>query len=299
MVIIKMLDKMEPKEKRILQGVVLNLIGTIIIAYNLFPLFYMMGLPFTLGTVRMINYWILGIAFILTCTFTLKPRRTRKGIIMLGSISIIIGGILILSTMQIVVALLVRFGGTSSIYIFWNDIPGLATLMISGTVLLLHGLILIITKQKNMKLILGVIFASIGITVVVWVSRPLYMSIISSTLYPFFNTAIYLNLIIIGVSSLLIGFFYFNPPEKRRIKLLVGMISIIFGCVIVIFSLFGILSFNMYLERLESEGTFASVMDLNSIFVVFILVGVGLIIHGVFMIKKRDIKKDRYHLTDD
>ena len=299
MVIIKMLDKMEPKEKRILQGVGLNLIGTIIIAYNLFPLFYMMGLPFTLGTVRMINYWILGIAFILTGTFTLKPRRTRKGIIVLGSISTIIGGILILSTMQIIVALLVRFGGTSIIYIFWNDIPILATFMISGTVLLLHGLILIITKQKNMKLIWGVIFASIGITVVVWVSRPLYMSIISSTLYPFFNTAIYLNLIIVGVSSLLIGFFYFNPPEKKRIKLLVGMISIIFGCVIVIFSLFGILSFNMYLERLESEGTFASVMDLNSIFVVFILVGVGLIIHGVFMIKKRDIKKDRYHPTDE
>jgi len=299
MVIIKMLDKMEPKEKRILQGVVLNLIGTIIIAYNLFPLFYMMGLPFTLGTVRMINYWILGIAFILTGTFTLKPRRTRKGIIVLGSISTIIGGILILSTMQIIVELVVRFGGTSIIYIFWNDIPILATFMISGTVLLLHGLILIITKQKNMKLIWGVIFASIGITVVVWVSRPLYMSIISSTLYPFFNTAIYLNLIIVGVSSLLIGFFYFYPPEKRRIKLLVGMISIIFGCVIVIFSLFGILSFNMYLERLESEGTFASVMDLNSIFVVFILVGVGLIIHGVFMIKKRDIKKDRYHPTDE
>ena len=211
MVINKMLDKMEPKEKRILQGVVLNLIGTIIIAYNLFPLFYMMGLPFTLGTVRMINYWILGIAFILAGTFTLKPRRTRKGIIVLGTISTIIGGILILSTMQIIVELVVRFGGTSIIYIFWNDIPILATFMISGTVLLLHGLILIIAKRKNMKLIWGVIFASIGITVVVWVSRPLYMTIISSTLYPFFNTAIYLNLIIVGVSSLLIGFFYFNP----------------------------------------------------------------------------------------
>ncbi len=175
-----MLDKMEPKEKRILQGVVLNLIGTIIIAYNLFPSFYMMGLPFTFGTVRMINYWILGIAFILTGTFTLKPRRTRKGIIALGSISTIIGGILILSTMQIIVALVVRFGGTSTIYIFWNDIPILATFMISGMVSLLHGLILIIKKRKNMKLIWGVIFTSIGITVVVWVSRPLYMSVISS-----------------------------------------------------------------------------------------------------------------------
>ena len=290
-----MLNKMEPKEKRIFQGVVLISIGTFIVAILLFPLFSMMGLPFTFGTVRVINYWIFGIALILAGTFTLKPRRTKKGIIMIGSISIIIGGILILSTMQIVVALLVRFGGTSSIFIFWNDIPGLATLVISGTVLLLHGLILIITKQKNMKLIWGVIFASIGITVVVWVSRPLYMSIISSTLYPFFNTAIYLNLIIVGVSSLLIGFFYFNPPEKRRTKLLVGIISIIFGAIIVISSLFGILSFNMYLEELESEGPFASVMNLNSIFVVFILVGVVLIIHGALTIKKRDIDKDLVH----
>ena len=294
-----MVDKMEPKEKRIFQGVVLISIGTFIVAILLFPLFSMMGLPFTFGTVRVINYWIFGIALILAGTFTLKPRRTKKGIIMIGSISIIIGGILILSTMQIVVALLVKFGGTSSIFIFWNDIPGLATLMISGTVLLLHGLILIITKQKNMKLILGVIFASIGITVVVWVSRPLYMSIISSTVYPFFNTAIYLNLIIVGISSLLIGFLYFKPPEKKRIKLLVGMISIIFGSVIVISSLFGILSFNMYLEELESEGPFASVMNLNSIFVLFILVGIGLIIYGVLTIKKRDIEKDHYHPTDE
>jgi len=292
MVINKMLAKMEPKEKMIFLGVVLIFIGTFIIAILLFPLFYMMGLPFTFGTVRVINYWILGIALILTGTFTLKPRRTKKGIIMLGSISIIIGGILILSTMQIVVALLVRFGGTSSIYIFWNDIPGLATLMISGTVLLLHGLILIITKQKNMKLIWVVVFTSIGITVVVWVPRPLYMSIISSMLNPFFYTAINLNMIIVGVSSLLIGFFYFNPPEKRRIKTLVGMISVIFGIVIVISSLFGILSFNLYLVGFESEGSVASVMDLNSIFVVFILVGVGLIIHGVFMIKKRDIENN-------
>ena len=293
-----MVDKMEPKEKKMEQGVALISIGAFIIAILSFSLFSMMGLPFTFGTVRVINYWILGIALILAGTFTLKPRRTKKGTIMLGSISIIIGGILILSTMQIVVGLLVKFGGTSSIYIFWNDIPGLATLIISGTVLLLHGLILIITKQKNMKLIGGVIFASIGITVVVWVSRPLYMTIISSTLYPFFYTAIYLNLIIVGVSSLLIGFFYFNPPKKRRIKLLVGMISIIFGGVIVISSLFGILSFTMYLIGLESEGIGASLMDLNSIFVTFILVGVGLIINGTLKIKKRDIEKDRYNPKD-
>jgi hypothetical protein len=193
----------------------------------------------------------------------------------------------------------IRFLGPSSFFIFWNDIPILATFMISGTVLLLHGLILIITKRKNMKLIWGVIFASIGITAVVWVPRPLYMSIISSTLYPFFYTAINLNLIIVGVVLLLTGYFYFNPPEKRLIKLLVGMISIIFGSVIVIFSLFGILSFSLYLVGFESEGYGASVMDLNSIFVVFILVGIGLIIHGVLMIKKRDIEKDNYHPTDE
>ncbi len=281
-----MLDGMKPKDKRRSQGVVINLIGMIIIATNLFPLFYMMGLPFTFGTVRTINYLILGIAFILTGTFTLKPRRTKKGIIVIGSISTIIGGILIISTMQIIVALIVRFGGTSLIYIFWNDIPILAILMISGTILLLHGLILIIKRRKNIKLIWGVIFASIGITVVVWVSHPLYMSIISSTYYPFFDTVIYLNIIIVGVSSLLIGFFYFNPPEKKRIKLLIGMISIIFGSVMVIFSVLGILSFSLYVVGYDSDGGVASMMDLNSIFVVFIFVGVGLIINGVIKIKK-------------
>ncbi len=282
----EMFDNLDPKEKRILQGAALNLIGIIVITYNLFPLFYMLGLPFTFGTLRIINYLILGIAFILTGTFTLKPRRTRKGTIVIASISTIIGGILILSTMQIIVTLIVRFGGTSLIYIFWNEIPILATLLISGTVLLLHGLILIIKKRKNMKLIWGVIFASIGITVVVWVSHPLYMSIISTTYYPFFGTAIYLNIIIVGVSSLLIGFFYFNPPEKRRLKLLIGMISIIFGSVMVIFSVLGILSFSLYVVGYDSDGGVASMMDLNSIFVVFIFVGVGLIINGAIKIKK-------------
>ena len=124
------------------------------------------------------------------------------------------------------------------------------------------------------------------------------MLIISSTLYPFFNTAINLNLILVSVSSLLIGFFYFNPPEKRRIRLLIGIVSIILGCVIVIFSLFGILSFSIYLEGLDLEGAPASVLNLNLVFVGFILVGIGLIIHGVLQIKKRDIEKDRYHPTD-
>jgi len=53
------------------------------------------------------------------------------------------------------------------------------------------------------------------------------------------------------------------------------------------------------LVELESEETVASVMDLNSIFVVFILVGIGLIIHGALMIKKRDIEKHRYRPTDE
>jgi len=76
------------------------------------------------------------------------------------------------------------------------------------------------------------------------------------------------------------------------IKLLVGIISIIFGCIMVIFSLFGIISFTMYVGGFESEGPAASMMDLNSIFVVFILVGIGLIINGVIKIKKRDIEND-------
>ena len=162
--------------------------------------------------------------------------------------------------MQLIVEIVVRFGGTSLIYVFWNDIPILATFLISGTVLLLHGLILIVKRRKNMKFIWAIIFASTGITVVVWVSRSVYLSIMSPTLYPFFSTAINLNLIIVGIASLLVGFFYFNPPEKRRIKLLVGMISIIVGGVIVIISVFGILSFSLYVVGYESDGVVASII---------------------------------------
>ncbi|NVM37438.1 MAG: hypothetical protein HWN81_17715 [Candidatus Lokiarchaeota archaeon] len=97
------------------------------------------------------------------------------------------------------------------------------------------------------------------------------MLIISSTFYSVFNTIISLNLVIGCASSLLIGFFYFKPPEKRRVRLLVGVSSIIFGCVMVIISLFGILSFNSYLEVLNSEGVPASVFNLNIIFILFFL----------------------------
>ena len=113
MVINEMLEKWEPREKRIIQGVVLSFIGTIIIANILFLLPYMMSLTSTIiGMVRMINFLILGIAFILSGTFTLKPWRTRKGIIVLGSISTFIGGILILSTMLLIAISLIRLWGT-------------------------------------------------------------------------------------------------------------------------------------------------------------------------------------------
>ena len=48
-----------------------------------------------------------------------------------------------------------------------------------------------------------------------------------------------------------------------------------------------------------SEDTPASVIPLNLIFVAFIVVGVGLIIHGALMVKKRDIEKDRNHPTNE
>ena len=110
------------------------------------------------------------------------------------------------------------------------------------------------------------------------------MVIISLTFHSVFNTVIFLNLVLVFASSIVIGFFYFKPPEKRRVRLLVGVISIILGCVMVIISLFGILSFNLYLEVLNSEETPASVLNLSIIFMAFILVGLGLIIHGILKI---------------
>jgi hypothetical protein len=84
--------------------------------------------------------------------------------------------------------------------------------------------------------------------------------------------------------SVLSGFFYFKPPGKRRVRLFVGVVSIIFGCVMAISSVIGILSFNLYLEVLNSEGDPTSVFNLNIIFMVFILVGLGFIVHGILKI---------------
>jgi uncharacterized membrane protein HdeD (DUF308 family) len=91
---------------------------------------------------------------------------------------------------------------------------------------------------------------------------------------------------------LLICFFRVKPPKNRRISLLVGAVSIIFGCVMVIISLFGMLSFSMYLTELDLEGSPAMVLNLHVLFVVFILVGFGLIVHGVLKIAKKGIEKN-------
>jgi uncharacterized membrane protein HdeD (DUF308 family) len=116
--------------------------------------------------------------------------------------------------------------------------------------------------------------------------------IIYFPLYPFFNVAIYLNLILLSAWLLLICFFRVKPPKNRRISLLVGAVSIIFGCVMVIISLFGMLSFSMYLTELDLEGSPAMVLNLHVLFVVFILVGFGLIVHGVLKIAKKGIEKN-------
>jgi len=46
------------------------------------------------------------------------------------------------------------------------------------------------------------------------------------------------------------------------------------------------------MEGLDSEGSPAMVLNLNVLFVVFILVGFGLIVHGVLKIAKRGIEKN-------
>jgi hypothetical protein len=89
--------------------------------------------------------------------------------------------------------------------------------------------------------------------------------------------------------SVLIGFFYFKPPKKGGVRLFVEVVSIIFGCVMVISSVFGILSFSIYLEVLNSEEGIASVFNLNIIFMAFILVGVGFIVHGILKVINKSL----------
>jgi len=246
--------KMEQSEKRKLQGLVLILIGIIILMYNLFPLFFMLGAPISFGTLLLMEFWVLGIAFILTGTFTLVQWRTRKGIVVLGLTSTMLGGVLLFSTSLIIMGMVGAIWGTSYIFLFWDQIPIMATLLISGTVLFLHGLILIIKKQKNMKIIWRVIFVSIGLTLLVWVSRSLYLSMSYPTLTPFFATALYLDIILVGIVSLIACFFVMNPLKKEKTKLLLGRILITFGGLIIIISILGIFSFYMYAVGLNGGG---------------------------------------------
>ncbi len=240
-----MYNKMDQNEKRLLQGVVLILIGIIMMMPNLFLLFFRIGLPFSLGTLRFMGFLVLGIALILTGTFTLVQWRTRTGIIVLGLVSAMMGGILLLSTSLIIIGIVLNIWGASYFFLFWDGIPILATFLISGMVLLSHGSILIIKKQKNMKIVWNVIFISIGITLIVWVSHSLYidMALRSPIISPFFATAFYLDIFIVGIASLITCFFIINPIKKEKTKLLMGMISIIFGGLIIIISLLGIFNF--------------------------------------------------------
>jgi len=253
-VINKILDKMEPEEKRSLVGFFLILIGAIILISYFFPLIYMLSFPFSLGTLRAINYMILGIVFILAGKFTLGQWRTRTSIIVLGFSSIIIGGILIFSTLLMIILILINFWGTSTIFVFWNDILPLGAFVISGSALLLHGSILVLKKQKNLKIVLTVIFISTGITLLFWVSRPVFLSLNSPTLSPFFSTVLYINLVIVVIASLIIWYFIINPLKKESTKLLGGVFSIILGVVIIIISILGLLGFYMYAGGLSGGG---------------------------------------------
>lgn len=74
------------------------------------------------------------------------------------------------------------------------------------------------------------------------------------TLIPFFATALYLDLIIVCIVSLIIGYFIIKPFKKERTKLLMGMISIIIGVIIITISLLGILSFYTYIGGMNEGG---------------------------------------------
>jgi hypothetical protein len=139
-------------------------------------------------------------------------------------------------------------------------------------------------NHKSGRLLWGIIFTAIGIISIILLSFSF-----SKSIYPFFSTAIYVDSVIILISLLLIIFFYFYPLKKRDYVVFFGFTFIILGELIIIFSLFGIVSFHLYYENLESESSIPfSVFKLDFIFVPFIVIGIGLIIHGIFLIKKRN-----------
>ena len=238
---IKMYNEIDPDDKRIVQGTGLIIAGTIMMMFNLPGLFFMITKPFSLGLLRFMAFSVLGIALILTGTFTLVQWITRTGRIVIGLTSTMMGVILLLFTSLMIIGILKNIWGASGFFLLLDGFPSLVSFLISGTGLLLHGLILIIKKQKSMKIVSNVIFILIGISLIVWVSRSLYLDISfkSPIFSPIYTIAIDLNIFIVGIASLITCFFIINPFKRERSKLLMGIISIIFGGVIMIISTLG------------------------------------------------------------
>ncbi|HDZ18141.1 MAG TPA: hypothetical protein ENH75_07625 [archaeon] len=63
-----------------------------------------------------------------------------------------------------------------------------------------------------------------------------------------------MDIFIVGIASLITYFFIINLIKKEKTKLLMGMISIIFGGLIIIISLLGIFSFYIYVGVLSGGG---------------------------------------------
>ncbi|MFX1455884.1 MAG: hypothetical protein ACFFDB_10975 [Promethearchaeota archaeon] len=245
---------MEENEERILTGIALILVGVMVIINFLPPFIYMLGEPFSLGTLRLIEFWLLGIVFTLTGIFTIVKLRTNKGKIVLGVISSIMGGIFVVGTLITIILLLRSFWGTQYGSLFWIEVPVWATFLTAGTVLIVHGQFLIIKQQKNIKVVRDIIFFSIGITIIIWVPRIFYLLLISTTSIPFFGWAIYIDVFIVGIVTLIICYFIVKPIKKEKTKLLMGIISIIIGGVIIVLSILGIVSFSIYLGGMDGGG---------------------------------------------
>ncbi len=278
------LEYIEQGEKKILIGLVSILFGAVtIVLFYIYQLF-----SYSFGSHLYLEVLFLGITLNLIEIFVLVPRKTRQGTMMLGINSNIFGWILVLIPLISLISVFFKFVGTSSIFIFWDSLLYFAAYIIFGIVLILHGISLLrkVQKEKEIKVIKGIVSILIGATIVLKISYPLYLEI-SLRLYvgvnlisPFREHFIYISVLILGIALILNGVLILSPLNTIHRKKLLGIVIILFGEVIIILSIFEVIDF---IINYDSSMDVASPFPFVSIFA---LIGVALILRGIELIKK-------------
>ena len=144
-------------------------------------------------------------------------------------------------------------------------------------------------EQTEKKELQGTLSILIGVVIVGYNIYPFYSMIISFDLGFLISYTIILDFLISGIASILIGIFILRPRKATQGKKRLGIASNIFGAVILILPIIGIIS-----AVIVTEGhsfIFFILTTIAPFLAVFLIFGTVLIIHGIRLTRKS--KKER------